>query len=344
MGETWKRRGNRFELDWKIKLALIILALLVFLGIGLLLGAFAGVEISKSMVKNQTTVVSNISNVFTNASNVVTNPENKNNVSNSTILQPPVEKFENISINKTSVVPKQEENRTVTIANGIAAVNFRLTDESLRQFNYSLDDLNRGVNEGNYGREIIRQYRKGVELPQLYEQFGTGRVNRFNYSGFIQPFIHISTLEGSLDLDNYLAFEDLEGIKPLAEYVKSKSKRDYDFVKNVLYLKSQLGNYSYGIGKPMYPLENFLVGNGDSGDAAIFVGSMIKSVHPEWKVRLYAVNSNNIGMASEIIDHFILYVDNGYDVQAFIETTSDDPTEAMQYYSGSTIAGWYFNF
>ena len=133
-------------------------------------------------------------------------------------------------------------------------------------------------------------------------------------------------------------------MKPLANHIKSKSSRDYDFVKNVLYLKSQLGNYSYWVGKPKYPLENFLVSGGDSGDAVVFVGSVIKAAHPDWIVRLYAVYSLNLEHATPIVDHYLLYVDNGNDVQMFIETTAVDPKEAMGYYSGVTVAGWYFEF
>ncbi|MDO8553453.1 MAG: hypothetical protein Q7S22_01495 [Candidatus Micrarchaeota archaeon] len=332
MADTWKNR-NGFKLDWKMKLVLVVALLLISIAIGIMFGVFAGFEIAKTQANNQTIVTNNVSNF-------------DNTTTNETIYPPITQPGENNSVNITIKPPETQnkDNVTAGTSNEITTINFKLTDGNSHQFNYTFDELNRSTTEGNYSREIIREYRKIRELYPLYEKFGSERVNRFNYSGFVQPVIHISAVDGTLDLDNYVALKDLNSIRPLAQYINSKSRRDYDFVKNVLYLKSQLGNYSYGIGEAKYPLENFVNGSGDSGDAAVFVGSMIKSVHPDWKVRLYAVNSNALGYTTTIANHFVLQVDNGNDVQMFIETTANDPSEAMQYYSGVTISGWYLEF
>ncbi len=229
MADTWKNR-NGFKLDWKMKLVLVVVALLVFLGIGVMLGFFTGLEVAKTKADNQTLVT------------IVNVPNYNQTTTNKTIIPPITQPGENSSVNTTIKPPEAQnkEDETAGTSNEIVIINFKLTDESSQQFNYTFDELTRSTLEGNYSRTIIREYRKIPELYPLYEKFGRERVNKFNYSGFIQPVIHISMVEGSLDIDNYVALKDLDSVRPLAQYIKSKSRRDYDFVKNVLYLKSHI--------------------------------------------------------------------------------------------------------
>lgn len=229
---------------------------------------------------------------------------------------------------------------------GNATAYFTLLDGSQHITNYDIKSLNYYVLEGSYNRLIIDNYDNGYKEDSIKLYFGSDRTRRFYYKGAFSPYLVLKSERGkNFRTSNYLAFIDTGSVKNLANYIKEHSKNDLEFVKNVVYLKTQLNTYTYNLMKqPRYPLETFLEGGGDCGASSLFVGSMIKAAHPEWKVQFWYVNLDSISNPSDTIDHAIVYVDNGKDVKYFIETTTDDADSALNRYVGKQVYGWAFDF
>lgn len=229
---------------------------------------------------------------------------------------------------------------------GNATAYFTLLDGSQHITTYDINSLNYYVLEGNYNRLIIADYNKGDNEAAVRRFFGSDRTRRFYFKGAFSPYLVLKSERGKeFRVDNYLAFIDTVSVKNLANYIKEHSKNDSEFVKNVVYLKTQLNSYTYNLMKqPRYPLETFLEGGGDCGASSLFIGNMIKAAHPEWKVQFWYVNTDSISNPSDTIDHAIVYVDNGKDVKYFIETTTDDADAALNRYAGKQVYGWAFDF
>ncbi len=226
-----------------------------------------------------------------------------------------------------------------------ATINFKLLDGNTYYQIYDAQMMNSFIIEGELNRLIIKNYNDGYDTRILSNYFGQERMNRFLYNYEIQPIMALRSNQGTdIYVQNYLAFKDTESMRPLSNYIQQKSKTNKEFLKNLLYVKSQINTYSFNlIGQPRYPLETFLEGGGDCGASVILIGSMIKATHPGWKVQLWAVNSNSISNPGTEVNHAILYVDNGEDIKLFIETTSNNPDNAMNYYNGKEVSGWAFD-
>ena len=239
----------------------------------------------------------------------------------------------------------------VLFKGGTATVNYHLLDGTQHSATYDVRNLNNAVNEGFLNRYIIKSYRSSLSTAGVASVVGTDRLNRFYYNGQISPVLYLKTSSGStVNTDNYMAFEDTASVSTFANYIKQNSKSDMEFVQNVLYVKSQLNDYTYNIvGEPRYPLETFLEGGGDCGASSLFVGSMIKAAHPDWKVQLWYVNSNAISGPAENLNHAIVLVDSGTPpalggIKVFIESTAKDYNEALNSYAGQSVSGWSYDF
>lgn len=155
----------------------------------------------------------------------------------------------------------------VLFKGGTATVNYHLLDGSQHSSTMDVRSLNNAVNEGFLNRYVIQSYRNTLSTDSVVGVVGTNRLNRFMYKGQISPVLYLKTSSGStVNTDNYMAFEDTASVASLANYIRQNSKSDIEFVENVLYVKSQLNDYTYNIvGEPRYPLETFLEGGGDCG-------------------------------------------------------------------------------
>ena len=256
------------------------------------------------------------------------------------VLQQPPSKL-NIPV-KLKIPDKS--NLGVTHYAGTAKVTYELGDGTSYTTTYDENTLNYNVIEGNYNRNIIENYRKGTSIDNLIRTFGNDRVQRFNVDGTIRPILYLTNTENGIkfSVKNYVAFADTSGVKSFASFIRDHSSDDNDFIRNILLVKSQVNTYTYNImGEPRYPLETFLEGGGDCGASSIFVGSMLKSAHPEWTVKIWYVNSNSISTAPDSINHAIISVKTDRFTE-FIETTIDDPDQALSTYDGKHIEGWSF--
>ena len=233
----------------------------------------------------------------------------------------------------------------VLFEGGNATVYFTLSDGSQWTYTYDVQALNYYVVEGNYNRRIIALYRQGYSTNALTPFFSQERMNRFTYKGQMDPVILLQASGGTIDMDNYMAFEDIQSVSNFASFIRQHSSSDQDFIRNVLYVKSQMNDYTYNIvGEPRYPLETFLEGGGDCGASTLFVGSVIKAAHPDWKVQFVAVNTNSLSSQSSSINHAILYIDNNNGLQMSVETTAKDADTAMSYYNRQNVYGYHFDF
>jgi hypothetical protein len=241
----------------------------------------------------------------------------------------------------------------VTHYGGKAEVTYDLSDGSQYTTTYDEQTLNYYIQEGMLNRNIITNYQKGVRIDTLERTYGADRVQRFMLKDGIHPVIELRGTNGNtFNVDNYMAFADTEGVQKFADFIKDHSKDDQDFIRNVLLIKSQVNTYTQNIkGEPRYPVETFLEGGGDCGASSIFVASMLKAAHPEWTVKVWYVNTDAISDASNSIDHMIVsveYPQHNYltgqqeNVRQYIETTLDDPDQAISRYNGQKIYGWSF--
>ena len=234
----------------------------------------------------------------------------------------------------------------VLFRGGNVTVYYYLLDGTKHASVYDVQTLNYYLMEGVYNRRIAELYGQGFSILSISQYFGQARMNRFLYKGETSPILYFQGANGSgISMVNYMAFEDMQSVSELANSIEAGSKNDSEFLRNVLYVKSQVNGYTYNLqGEPRYPLETFLEGGGDCGVSSLFVGSVIKAAHPDWKVRIMFIDSESSFASPSAINHAMLYVNNNAGISTYIETTAQDADTALSYYQNKTVYGWSFDF